>query len=546
MKVSFLREDKNMEDTNEVTGNTGEQKEDFSRKNRDKKTKILFAVGIIVVIFAAAYLITALIFQSRFLPGTSINGVACGGKTSEEAQALLKQEADGYVLTLYERGGTTEEIAGTQIGLEIDFGEEMDQLLDQQNGFFWLPHLLGSGEELQAEKMILWDEEAFMDVLDHLTCMDEDGMTDSVNASLSEYTDGEGYEIVDAVYGTRIDTDVFYAAAEDAVQNLRTELNLEENACYADPEYTEDSAEILAMQETANRYVSVTVTYTFGSSSEVADGALISGWLLFGDDMSVSLDTEKIQEYIAGLAATYNTTGQSRSLVTSYGTTVTVPAGNYGWKIDQDATLTALTGYLEAGEDYTGDVVYSQTAASHDGQDYGNTYVEINLAAQHLWFYRDGVLVVESDLVSGNVKAGNATPEGAYRITYKEKDAVLKGQGYASPVSFWMPFNGGIGLHDASWRSKFGGTIYRTNGSHGCINLPYSAAKTIYENISTGDPVLLYTLEGTENTGASSSDSSSDADSAEDTPAENADADSAEDTPAENADADSIETVTAE
>ncbi|MCD7982233.1 MAG: L,D-transpeptidase family protein [Clostridiales bacterium] len=505
-----------MEDTNEInvelTADAEERKKGFFRKLRDKKTKILFAVGIVVVAFVAAYLITALIFQNRFLPGTSVNGVACGGKTVEETQTLLKQEADSYVLTLYERGDTTEEIAGTEIGLEIDFGEELDQLLDQQNGFFWLPHLLSSGEELQAEKMISWDEDALRGVLDELSCMDEDEMTDSVNASLSEYTAGAGYEIVDAVYGTRIDTDVFSAAVEDAVQNLRTELNLEEPSCYVDPEYTEDSAELLAMQEAANRYVGTTITYTFGSSSEVVDGSLISEWLVFGEDMSVSLDTEKTQEYISGLAETYNTTGQSRSLVTSYGTTVTVPSGNYGWKIDQDATLTALNGYLEAGEDYTGDVVYSQTAASHNGQDYGNTYVEINLTAQHLWFYKDGALVVESDLVSGSVKAGNATPTGAYRITYKQKDAVLRGQGYASPVSFWMPFNGGIGLHDASWRSKFGGTIYKTSGSHGCINLPYSAAKTIYESISTGDPVLVYTLEGTENSGTSSTSSSSSSD----------------------------------
>lgn len=124
--------------------------------------------------------------------------------------------------------------------------------------------------------------------------------------------------------------------------------------------------------------------------------------------------------------------------------------------------------------------------------------MEINLTAQHLFFYKNGSLVVESDFVSGNLAKNHGTPSGSFGVTYKAKDAVLRGEDYESPVSFWMPFNGGVGMHDASWRSTFGGTIYKRSGSHGCINLPYSAAKTIYENIEAGYPVLVYELPGTE------------------------------------------------
>ncbi|MCD7921507.1 MAG: L,D-transpeptidase/peptidoglycan binding protein [Clostridiales bacterium] len=500
-----------MNDENVVSVDAEQGKKDLSGDARNRRRKCLLVAGVIVVALVAAYLIASLVFQSRFLPGTTINGIACGGKTVEQTEEILKQETENYVLTLVERGGGTEEIIGTDVGLEIDFGEELEQLLDQQNGFKW-PVAFSNEEELQAEQLIFCDEDALQEVVAGLSCMDENGMTDSADAELSDYIEGTGYEIVEAVYGTRIQTSVFQAAVQEAVTNLQAELNLEEAGCYLDPEYTEDSEEVQAMLETANRYVGTTVTYEFGSNSEVVEGSLISQWLIFGDDRSVTLDTEKMAEYISGLASSYNTAGQSKTLVTTYGTTVTVPGGNYGWKINQDATLTALTGYLEAGENFTGDVEYSQTAASHDGQDYGSTYVEINLTAQHLWFYKNGTPVVESDLVSGSVAAGNATPTGAYRISYKQKDAVLRGQGYASPVSFWMPFNGGIGLHDASWRSKFGGTIYKTSGSHGCINLPYSAAKTIYENISAGDAVLVYTLSGTESSGSSSTDSTDTAD----------------------------------
>ena len=122
---------------------------------------------------------------------------------------------------------------------------------------------------------------------------------------------------------------------------------------------------------------------------------------------------------------------------------------------------------------------YSQKAASHSGNDYGNTYVEINLTAQHLYFYANGKLLVESDFVSGNAAKGWSTPAGAYSITYKQRNATLKGQGYATPVSYWMPFNGGIGFHDATWQAYFGGDRYTYAGSHGCINMPLDAAATL-------------------------------------------------------------------
>jgi hypothetical protein len=142
--------------------------------------------------------------------------------------------------------------------------------------------------------------------------------------------------------------------------------------------------------------------------------------------------------------------------------------------------------------------VYSQTAASHTGNDYGDTYVEINLSAQHLFFYVDGELLIESDFVSGNASKGWSTPGGIFPLTYKERNATLRGANYATPVSYWMPFNGNIGMHDSNWRSSFGKNIYKTNGSHGCINLPPSVAKVIFENIEQGMPVLCYYLSGTE------------------------------------------------
>ncbi len=114
------------------------------------------------------------------------------------------------------------------------------------------------------------------------------------------------------------------------------------------------------------------------------------------------------------------------------------------------------------------------------------------MGKQHLSFYKNGSLIVQGDVVTGNVSTKNPTPEGIYRLKYKERNATLKGEGYSAPVDFWMPFNGGIGIHNASWRNEFGGNIYMANGSHGCINAPYDLAKVIFNNIDEGTPVICY------------------------------------------------------
>ena len=126
--------------------------------------------------------------------------------------------------------------------------------------------------------------------------------------------------------------------------------------------------------------------------------------------------------------------------------------------------------------------IYAQKAKVMGPSDIGDTYVEIDLSKQHVWFYKDGSLVTEGDVVTGNLSKKTDTPPGVYFLNYKEKNATLKGEDYSTPVDFWMPFNGGIGLHDAKWRNKFGGDIYKTSGSHGCVNCPPELAKTFFFN----------------------------------------------------------------
>ena len=60
-------------------------------------------------------------------------------------------------------------------------------------------------------------------------------------------------------------------------------------------------------------------------------------------------------------------------------------------------------------------------------------------------------------------------------------------------MNYWMPFLGNAyGLHDASWRSRFGGSIYSYAGSHGCINLPREKAAELFDLVNVGDKVNIH------------------------------------------------------
>ena len=358
-----------------------------------------------------------------------------------------------------------------------------------------------SVNEVNTDALIRYNDEMLGEAVDSLSCMDKENMREPQDAKISDYTSG-GYTIIKEDEGTELLEDKVKEAVAAAVMSLAESVDLEEQGCYVSPSITSEDEALKTACETMNKYVGARITYQFGDKSETLSGDEIHNWLTV-NGTSVRINEGKATEYVKKLAASYDTAYKAKSLKTSYGKTVSITGGSYGYKINQAKEAATLVSLIKNGEQTSREPEYSQKGASRTGNDYGNTYVEINLTAQHLYFYVKGKLVVQSDFVSGNAAKGWSTPAGAYSITYKQRNATLKGQGYATPVSYWMPFNGGIGLHDANWRKTFGGTIYKTNGSHGCVNLPPAVAKTIYENISAGDPVLCYHLDGTESASTS-------------------------------------------
>ena len=199
--------------------------------------------------------------------------------------------------------------------------------------------------------------------------------------------------------------------------------------------------------------------------------------------------------YAQQLASKYNTYAATRSFEPTAGDTVKIGGGDYGWVINKKGEAAQIVEDIKNGESVTREPKYEQRAFVEGADDIGNTYIEIDYTNQHLWYYKDGSLVVDSDIVSGNLNNGNGSPDGVFKVISRQSPATLKGEDYESDVTYFMPFAYNVGLHDASWRSSFGGSIYKNGGSHGCINLPYDAADTIYKNVELGTPVVAYYRE---------------------------------------------------
>ena len=471
--------------------------------NKDLAVKIAAVCGGVVVLVGAVggglYWHESSKYKTCFLPGTIVDGMDVTGKTASEVEDAIMEQLKGYTLTINGREDLSESITGESVGLYAEFDDTLDKAIASQKPMDWGKYRFGKAvNEVNTDALLRYSDDMLNEAVEGLSCMDEENMREPEDAKISDYDSVTGsYSIIKEDEGTEFQEDKVKEAVATAIMSLAESVDLEEQGCYLAPSVTSEDEALKTACETMNKYVGAKITYKFGDKAETLNGNEIHNWLTV-NGTSVSVSESKAAEYVKNLASTCNTAYKPKTLKTSYGKTVTITTGNYGWKIDQAKETAALVSLIKNGEQTSREPEYSQKAASHSGNDYGNTYVEINLTAQHLYFYANGKLLVESDFVSGNAAKGWSTPAGAYSITYKQRNATLKGQGYATPVSYWMPFNGGIGLHDANWRKTFGGTIYKNGGSHGCVNLPPAVAKTIYENISAGDPVLCYHLDGTE------------------------------------------------
>ena len=462
------------------------------RKQKHKKHSKNMKGPIIIIALCMAVVMysgISMYFMNHFYFGSEINSIKVGGKTVKEADELISASIAKYTLELKERNDLKEEIKGSEIGLKYDPKDKINELKSSQKPFKWITSIF-SKSHTELDHIVTFDEDLLREQIDNLSSLNSDNITEPKNASF-EYTD-KGYKVIEEVKGNKINKEALYDNITNAILKGETVIDLDEMNSYENPKYTLESKEVNDAKDMLDKYTNLEITYTFDDRKEFLDGSTINKWLYVNDNMEVTFDEKKVRSYVESLARKYNTFANTRNFTSSSGEIIQVSGGNYGWIIDKQAEVKELIETIKKGKNATREPVYSQTAVSRSVNDIGNTYVEIDFTKQHLWFYKNGTLFTEGDVVTGNMNNNWGTPAGTYRLNYKERNATLKGEDYSSPVNYWLPFNGNIGIHDATWRSEFGGQIYITNGSHGCVNAPYELAKKIFENIDAGTPIVCY------------------------------------------------------
>lgn len=474
------------------------KKRDNSRKGKNHAGKIVLVTTVICVLLAACYVAGAVYFTSHFYPDTMINQVQSGRLTKEEVLDRMSHTLTDRVIKVYGRDSATFqseelfEISGKDIDLHYLFSEEdVQKLLSTQNPMSW-PFKVGKHFEYQVDGKVSVSSEKLDAFLENQPSFQTDRMVKPENAYLSEYLENSNsYEIVPEVKGSWFDV----AAAKECLIEVmgRGDLtvDLEQQGCYEDPSLTAEDKNLTESKHQADQWLSAEITYDWNGKAILVNSAVIKDWIR-KDGNRLSLDEEAIREFVKNCAEECDTYGKNFTYHTVLGYDLTLRRGSYGWKTDVEKEAAELKQLIEDGYAGAREPEYAVKARQKGTNDIGSSYVEADMTHQHLYLYQKGQLMLESDFVSGDMTNGNRTPEGIFGITYKTMNATLRGRDYVTPVVYWMPFYGNYGMHDATWRDTFGGDIYLTNGSHGCLNLPLEKAGEIYQYMTEGFPVICY------------------------------------------------------
>ena len=474
----------------------------------DKETKKQknFIPVIIAIVITAAVIAGAVLYYNKsctygrvYFPMTYINGIDASEKTPDEVRSLIKEKCNTFSMAVKARDRDDEFIKALDTGMHYVAGTELEDILNAQNKFRWFFESRDIKNHVIPETIKI-DEDRFNAIVNKLSAFDDSTARKPVNAEIGRYDEkSNSFAIIPEDDGNVVaDKEKAKELIRDAFLELAREIDLNgSDDIYAKAEIRSDNSALNTRKQSLDKFVKAKVIYV--NSDIILDGNTLQDWIIEDDLGVMRLSEDKIKNFVAMLASVYDTKNTSRKLVTQYGNETTVGGGDFGWQVDQEAEAEELKIILPEGSETEREPIYSSKGIVHGDNDWGDTYVEINLAKQHVFFVKNGELLVSTDCVSGGLQRKAPTPTGIYTIKYKARNAVLRGPRradgsyeYESPVSYWMPFNKGIGLHDAKWRGRFGGTIYRVDGSHGCVNLPLKKAQAIFENIETGIPVIVY------------------------------------------------------
>ena len=457
------------------------------RAGRGKK----LAVGIGIAAVAAVACVAGVIASGRnkFASGTTINEISVSRMTADEARDALNASFADYELNV--RVGDDYAYTATAEDLSMALREDIDfqGMIDAQT--------FGSERELTVEDPYTYNLGAFHnDLAAYVNTVD---LSEAKNAYLVFDEEADEFVVADAIPGYLLDPEAITEEVGEHVSELDPEVTYTMDDFYVtEPELGTDSPEVQEALDHANAYKDLEITVSFTpdgreTTYETIDWEHIRDWVSVDyDGLSIFIDDTALSEYVSEIANAHSVSYGTSQFRTTGGSYISVRVASGGQSVNTSGLYQRVYENLQEQTGGTVTAPFDTATEAAEFVDFGGNYVELNLNAQVMYCYNGGVLVCSAPCVSGNVSMGWATPNGVYHIYSKQTNRYLTGPGYRSFVNYWMPFNGGIGLHDGTWRDAFGGSEYLYNGSHGCVNLPLSAAATVFANVHEGTAVIVY------------------------------------------------------
>ena len=478
-----------------------EEEDDYEDRKPRRKSRALLWIFLLLLVIGGCYYYGYTYSQTHFLENTYINGTDVSNMTAPEVEKILSAKAEGYELKITFRDGEVDVIDGGAIGFKVKPDGSVDRILQSQDHKEWFRCFFRRTDG-EVEQNTTYDPNKLRQAIAALPELQEDYMVKPADAyiELQETT----FTIIPEVEGNLVDVELVQSAAAQAVQKEQSDVVVADlEGAYKVPSVRAADADIVEKCDSYNQMLAGSITWDLPNGETMTvDANTTVNWLSRDENGDYYRDgdlwEENIEYWVDELARNVNTVGSDWSFHSTNVGDITVSGGDYGYSVNKVDEREEVWNLLWEGETDEREP-YFYTVQYNHGSGIGGTYIEANLSQQHVWIYIDGVMVCDTACVSGNTSLGRGTPTGVFQILYKDTDVDLKGQqlangqySYISHVDYWMPFYGGCGFHDASWRSNFGGTIYKYDGSHGCINLPPSIVPKFYSYVRTGMPVVVY------------------------------------------------------
>lgn len=459
-------------------------------------SKFLTCVFLILMLLCIAiYLLVAYFYREVFMVNTWINGIYCTGKTVEEVNSELLCNTKAPFLTIKNDKGETVQINMEHASYREDYTQSLKSYIHKKQSLLWLQYLKKE-KHIELLPQQSFDEEQLKRLVLALPIVQQEVPEELVVEIVLEE---DGYALQNNLSHV-FSPERFAEYVVEGFHNGMTAFEISKSGAYADMEPNSEQLQTIVLWEQLESFLQCNLVYDMGTEKIRLDKSITSqfvktnenGEFDLGANGTFQVNEAAIIDFVENLVMEYNTCDTELAFESTRGELINVPYVTYGTELDLEAEIAYL---LEAFPKKIAEVhipKYIQEGYVRGKNDIGDTYIEVDMTQQKLYCYKEGELFLETDIVTGNMRRKWDTPVGVNFVYAKQKKRILRGQGYATPVDYWMPVKGAIGIHDADWRKEFGGDIYLKNGSHGCINIPPENMPIIYENYEIGTPVIMF------------------------------------------------------